>query len=168
MADPEILNNIIERIPVSQLDSLGITYKTQNSFVKVDSLEELKMALANPKVTTIKLPSSLTLTGDLIVNRDVTLEGYSDSSKTTVTGGNIELKGTDITVRLNNIEIPTNNLIVDVGTNGTAILDNVSVNGAAATTEFKSGGINSVHLNNFQSTNGIKLSNTAPLKGSNF
>ena len=31
MDDPELLNTIIERIPVSQLDSLGITYKIGNN-----------------------------------------------------------------------------------------------------------------------------------------
>ena len=157
MDDPEKLNKIIERIPVSQLDSLGITYKVGSHTVSVGNEEELKMALQNPKITTIKLPSNLPLTGDLVVNRIVTLEGVS--TKTSVTGGNVELKGTDITVRLVNLNI-AGNLTVDVGTNGTVILDNSS----ATNTTIVSGGVHSVHLNNYTSTNGITLTNTTPIR----
>ena len=153
MDDPELLNTIIERIPVSQLDSLGITYKMGSDKVSVMNEEELLMALANPKVKTIKLPSSLTLASDLVVNRNVTIEGSSSVT------GNIILQGLDITARLNSIMI-NGALTVDVGTNGTAILDNSSANH----TTILSAGENSIHLNHYKSTNGITLMNTKPIR----
>ena len=50
-----MLENIITRIPVSQLDSLRITYAVGKQEVKVDTEEQLLEALRNHTITNIKL-----------------------------------------------------------------------------------------------------------------
>ena len=153
MADPELLNAIIERIPVSQLDSLGITYAVGNNTVTVQSLEELKMALNNETVMKIKLNKNILLTEPLLIGRSVTIGG-SYALQGDVTLGT----GQDIDIRVEGITV-TGDLGINISTNGTAILDGVTVNG-----ETNISSSNSIHLNNYQSNGGIKLSNTAPVR----
>lgn len=157
MADRKLLENIITRIPVSQLDSLGITYKVADTDLEeIDSYEKLIVALANPNVKTIKLSRNITLDDDLLVDHSVTIEGGYKLYGDVILG-----KGQDINVRLNDITVD-GDLTVDVGANGSAILDNVTVlNGR---TIIISGGVNSVHLSNFNSPNGIYLKNRTPLR----
>lgn len=154
LMDPKhnYLEDIISQIPVSQLDSLGVTYSVGNT-VSVSDEGQLKLALQNPNLTTIKLPSTLTLTSDLVIDHNVTLEGASTSLT-----GNVQLKGTDINVRLNNINI-SGNLTVDVGAKGTAILDHSS----AASTTIVSGDVHSIHLNNFK-TDLLDINNNTELR----
>lgn len=163
MENQTLLEEIISGIPVSQLDALGITYKEANSTVNVGNLEELQLALANPKIKIIKLPVYLNLgTESLVIGRTVTIESAAAKSELE---GNVELKGTDINVRINKVDIK-GDLTVDVGANGTAILDTVNVNGTTTdpATKIVSGGTNSVHLNGFTSTNGITFANTTPIR----
>ncbi|WP_077214971.1 hypothetical protein [Bacillus dakarensis] len=162
MADPEMLENIVSRIPVSQLDSLGVTYTVGNTSVTVADEEQLLIALNNPKVKTIKLPKTLTLQKDLVIDRNVTIEGYSAVTPTDLKGYDVRLSGPDITVRLNNLSID-NDLLVDVGANGTAILDNVAVKGNAVSTEIISGGKNSIHLYKFK-TDKLVINNSSELR----
>lgn len=155
MADQTLLENVISRIPVSQLDSLGITYAVGNSTVSVSDLEELNMALNNPRIKEIQLAGDIDLNGTAFtINRDITISGYGFKGDVVLGDGN-----TDITVRLNNVTVD-GNVTVDVGTNGTAVLDNSS----STSTTIISGGIKSVHLNNYKSTKGITLANTSPIR----
>lgn len=57
-------------------------------------------------------------------------------------------------------------MTVDVGADGTAVLDKVTVAGNTSDphTRIVSGGSNSIHLNDFKSTNGIEISNTKKLR----
>lgn len=164
LMDPKhnYLEDIISQIPVSQLDSLGVTYSIGNT-VSVSDENQLRLALQNPNLTTIKLPSTLTLTSDLVIDHNVTLEGVSQASPSSLTGGNVQLKGTDINVRLNNVNISGNpaggNLTVDVGAKGTAILDHSS----AAATTIVSGDVHSIHLNIFK-TDSLDINNNTELR----
>lgn len=160
MADQKLLENIITRIPVSQLDSLGVTYKVGNPSVRVTNEEELRTALENPNVTSIALDNDISLASTLTINRPVTIEG---ENKWLI--GNVILGiGQDIDeVRLNQLKI-TGDLTVDVGSNGTAILDGVTVLGNTFGTKIISGGTNSIHLIGFSSTRGIILKNETPIR----
>lgn len=154
MADSKLLETIMHRIPVGELDSLGITYANLiEPEVPVTSLDQLKMALKNDNIKTIKLSGPIQ--GGIEVPRNVTIEGGSII-------GDVKLgTGTEnMTVRLKNMNID-GDLTVDVGAEGAVILDAVAVSG---TTTIVSGGEYSVHLNNFTSANGIVLMNTTPLR----
>lgn len=157
MADTKLLNTIMTRIPVSEFESaLGVSFSYINSTIaKVANEEQLKMALENHKLKTIDLDGG-TITADVQVDRDVALENGEIN-------GEVVLNGTDTNIRLKNVNI-SGDLTIDVGANGTVILESVSVNGAGSKTEIISGGSNSVHLNNFTSENGIEFSNTSPLR----
>ena len=98
MADRKLLENIITRIPVSQLDSLGITYTVGNSSVSVShSRKNCELALANPNVKKIKLLNNIPLTSTLTIDHPVTIDGGAFQLQ-----GNVKLgKGQDIDVRLN-------------------------------------------------------------------
>ena len=170
MADRTLLENIITRIPVSQLDSLGVTYKVGNPSVRVTNEEELRTALGNPNVKSIALdpmdnngnPTNvINLTSSLTINRPVTIEGGNKWL-----GGNVILGDgqEDIDeIRLNQLKI-TGDLTVDVGSNGTAILDGVEVTGITYGTKIISGGTNSIHLMGLTSRLGIYLKNETPIR----
>ncbi|PAQ13344.1 hypothetical protein CD798_15630 [Bacillaceae bacterium SAOS 7] len=152
MEDKALLTEIMKQIPVEELNSLGVTYSVGGNTATVNNLEELKMVLDNPRFSTIKLGANIN--EDIEVNRSVTIIGGDNYFQS------LKLQGTDTHVRLEDVNIQ-NDLTVDVGANGTVILDDVSVGG---TTTIISGGVHSVHLNNFKSNNGIKLENTTPLR----
>lgn len=158
MSDQKLLETIISRIPVSELDSLGVTYGVSKDFVTVNSLEEFKMALANPDIKTISLNDNIDLTSEsspFTIDRSVTIQGSQQLI------GDVKLgNGQDIDVRLTDIAID-GNLTVDAGPNGTVILDNVYVNG---TPTILSGGVHSIHLNSFVSAEGIVVNNTSQLR----
>ena len=156
MSDPKKLETIMTRIPVLQLDSsLGITYKNMNSTgLVVNDEKQLAMALANPNMKVIDLGTTV-ITGDVRVNRNVTIKGG------TITENILLGDGTeDLTIRLDGVNI-TKDLTIDVGAEGTAIVSASTISG---TTIVRSGAEKSIHLHDFTSTNGITLENTTPVR----
>lgn len=144
MQDPKLLNTIVSRIPVTELDTLGLIYSL-GSKTEVANHEQLKMALANTSIKTITLTDSII--GDVDIDRSVTIDGSSNSIVGNVTLG----PGADITARLKNTTV-SGNLAIDVGA-GSAILEGTHVNGFTTVTS------GSLHLFNFTAPNGMDLRN---------
>lgn len=163
MADSKLLETVMTRIPVSELDSLGITYANLIApVVTVSSEEQLQLALSNEKIKNINLNNNTIVLNDpLIINRNVTISnGGLD--------GDVELDGQDITVQLKDVVI-SGTLTIDVGANGTVVAEDVQINGGNAiagnpSVIIRSGGINSIYLFGFETENGIVLENTTPLR----
>lgn len=153
MEDPELVARILEYMPASDFEKLGITYKL-NSTQTVETEEQLLLALDNADITTILLANDIALTNDIIVPRKVTIDGNNK----TITG-NVLLKAPtaepSINVKLKNLNI-TGKLTIDVGATGEAVLDSVTT----ADTEILSGGVNSIYLFNFTSSNPVAINNT--------
>jgi hypothetical protein len=128
MKDPQLLEFVISRIPVSQLNRLGITYEYQGTTVEADSEERLLMALANKNFERIMLSGDIKLNNPLCIDRDVEIIGMGkkriETSNQPVTLG----RGKNIKVTLRNIEIiGDGDLTIDVGEEGIVVLDNVCV-----------------------------------------
>lgn len=160
MADKTLLESIVTHIPVSQLDTLGITYAAAKKSVSVKDVEQLKMALANDKLEKIHLANNIDLNGQtLTVGRSVTIEGPAEIK------GKVELKGNGISVRLNHLTI-NGDLSLDIGEGGTAVLEQTTVNGTTndPATKIISANNKSVHLYNFASSNGIETANSMPIR----
>lgn len=166
MASPDLLDKIVREIDVRALNDLAVVYSVgQTATVKTP--EEFELALANENFRYIKFEDSLDLTNSpaapFFIDRDVTITGTLGKTIT----GDVHLgTGDDRKIRLEDTQI-IGGLTVDVGSKGTAILDNVDVTNATVTdpaTSIVSGGPNSVHLNNFTTTGGINISNKTPLR----
>lgn len=153
MKDKTTLENIISKIPVDDLDTLGVTYSFRTAGTTVSDLQQLTMALANGNIDEIVLAG--VITGDITVNRSVTITGNNHNINGNVTLGT----GRNINVTLQNMTIH-GDLTVDVGASGYAVLDNVVVNGV---TIIRSGGVNSIHLNNFI-TPQLNIYNLSPVR----
>ncbi|OKL37643.1 hypothetical protein [Domibacillus mangrovi] len=157
MQDQEVLESILRQIPVSQLDSLGITYAVADNSVSVKNENELLMALANDKIAEITLLGDISLATSLKIERDVTING--SSSQFELKGEVLVGTGDDITARLNGIDI-VGDLTIDVGQDGTAVLDQVT---APKTTVLSGGSTGAVYLNAFL-TNELIISSTSPVR----
>ncbi|MEK4530551.1 pectate lyase-like adhesive domain-containing protein [Solibacillus sp. FSL K6-1554] len=156
MSKPKIFENILTGLSVEDLNKLGVTYANQFSTVQVNDLAQLEMALANAKIKTINLTSNIPLSRQLLIDRDVTINGTSNAQ----IAGDIRLGdgSKNLNIKLNNIGI-TGTLTVDAGS-GNVILENVTAN----VLDVISGGVNSIHLINFTATNGIVFNNIAPVR----
>lgn len=150
MQDPKLLNTIVSRIPVTELDTLGLIYSL-GSKTEVANHEQLKMALANTSIKTITLTDSII--GDVDIDRSVTIDGSSNSIV-----GNVKLgQGANITARLKNTTV-NKNLAIDVGKDGFAVLEGTDV------VDFTTATKGSLHLFNFASSNGIELNNDSSMR----
>jgi len=149
MEDPKLLNTIVTRIPVTELDTLGVIYSL-GSKTEVANHEQLVMALENDSIKTITLTNAII--GDVAINRSVTIDGSSNSIL-----GNVTLHGTDSIARLKNT-IVSKDLTIDVGAAGSAILEGTRVDGFTTVTS------GSLHLFNFTIQNGIDLKNTSAIR----
>ncbi|ARF18101.1 pectate lyase-like adhesive domain-containing protein [Sporosarcina ureae] len=167
MATPTTLEKIMEGTQLSALNKLGLTYSVGNS-IEVNNLEQLQMALANDKFKTIIINHDISvmslLEDTLVIDRNVTIKGGKNTPKSTITG-HVQLgKEKNRIIRLENLDI-NGVLTVNVGEEGIAILDEVSVTGTPGpSTQIISGGKDSVHLNNFISTGGIVVQNKQKLR----
>ncbi|PID01468.1 hypothetical protein CSV67_14055 [Sporosarcina sp. P2] len=162
MLSPILLDNIMKEIDVRALNDLGVSYSVA-PVATVTTREQLELALINDKLKKISLSGNFNLANTpavpFVIDRDVTIAGG------TITG-DIQLgNGKDRIIRLEGTKI-NGNLIVDVGANGTAVLDKVTVTGNTSDphTKIVSGGSKSIHLNDFKSRNGIEVSNIKQLR----
>lgn len=160
MASPTLLNNIMVEIPLDKLDDFGVVYSVGNEGV-VKTRDQFLMALQNEQLKKVVIEGSINLqtTEPFVVNHDVTISGGSII-------GDIKLGiGEKRLIRMENTNV-TGNLTVDVGSEGTAVLNNVKVEGTTPEphTKIVSGGINSIYLNLFTSQGGISLENKEPVK----
>lgn len=149
MQDPKLLQTIASQMPVSELDKLGIIYTLGNK-VKVENIDQLKLALANPHFKTIELVYPIV--GDIELNRSVTLIGNGHSIV-----GDVNLSGTNSIIRVKDMSI-TGDVTIDVGVAGSAIIEKVAVDGFVKATT------GSLHFFNLQSPNVIDLLNTADMR----
>lgn len=162
MLSPVLLDNIMKEIDVRALNDLGVSYSVA-PVATVTTREQLELALVNEKLKKINLSGNFNLTNTpaapFVIDRDVTIAGG------TITGDIHLGSGIDRIIRLEGTNI-NGNLTVDVGADGTAVLDKVTVTGNTSDphTKIVSGGSNSMHLNDFKSTNGIEVSNTKKLR----
>ncbi|MGN7385538.1 hypothetical protein [Sporosarcina sp. SAFN-015] len=162
MSDAKLSKSVFEQLPVSEYNKIGVIYSLGDT-ISVYNEEQLIMALEHPGFKTIKIEGSMDLNGlpndTLTIDRSITLEGKGQVANTFI--GNVVLgKGQDIEVRLRNMKID-GNLTVDVGDNGTAILEDTTVTG---TTTITSGGSNSIYLYGFTSPYGLALENRNPVR----
>jgi len=153
MQDPKLLNTIVTRIPVTELDTLGVIYSL-GSKTEVANREQLLMALENKGINTITLTNSIM--GDVNINRSVTIDGGSNAILGNVTL-NKALDGKTVVARLKNMTV-SKDLTIDVDANGSAILEGTHVDGFTTVTS------GSLHLFNFTAPNGIDLHNTSPMR----
>ena len=149
MEDPKLLNTIVTRIPVTELDTLGVIYSL-GSKTEVGNHEQLLMALENKSIKTITLTN--TIMGNVNINRSVTIDGASNAIL-----GNMTLRGGDVIARLKNT-IVSKDLTIEVGAAGSAILEGTHVDGFTTVTS------GSLHLFNFTAQNGIKLENESEMR----
>lgn len=153
MEDSKLLNTIVTRIPVTELDTLGVIYSL-GSKTEVANHEQLLMALENEAIKTITLTNSIM--GDVNINRSVTIDGDSNSISGNVTL-NKALDGKDVVARLKNTRV-SKDLTIDVDAGGSAILEGTHVDGFTTVTS------GSLHMFNFTAPNGIDLHNTSPMR----
>lgn len=142
MQDPKLLQTIASQMPVTELDKLGIIY-TLGSSIKVENIDQLKLAVANPRFKTIEL--AYPIVGDVELDRSVTIIGNGHDIV-----GNVKLGGTNAVIRLKDLAI-TGDVAINVGSEGAAILEKVAVNGnvTAAT--------GSLHFFNLTAQNGVSI-----------
>lgn len=162
MASPTLLDNIMKETTLSKLNDFGVVYSVGNEAV-VSSTDQFAMALQNKQFKKIILSKNFDLktTEPIIVNRDVTISGGSIT-------GDIQLGSgeNDRTIRLEKTTI-NGELLINVGVNGTAVLDNVVVENSDSSvshTKIISGGTNSIYLNDFESAGGVSLENKEPVR----
>lgn len=162
MASPTLLDNIMKETTLSKLNDFGVVYSVGNEAV-VSSTDQFAMALQNKQFKKIILSKNFDLktTEPIIVNRDVTISGGSIT-------GDIQL-GSGENDRIIRLEKTTINgeLLINVGVNGTAVLDNVVVENSDSSvshTKIISGGTNSIYLNDFESAGGVSLENKEPVR----
>lgn len=126
MSDTTLLEGILTHIPVSELNKLAVTYNIGGGLATVADLDQLQMALANPNIKTITFSEPITIKEDVVINREVTIDGATSTFEGNVTiGTGVE----DITVRLNNVKKIAGNLEVYLGEKGTVGLNTVDVTG---------------------------------------
>ncbi|ARD48910.1 hypothetical protein [Sporosarcina sp. P33] len=164
MASPALLNSIMEETTLSKLNDFGVVYSVGN-LATVENREQFDMAIKNTRLKKIELGNTVlesTVQRPVKIARDVTITGG-------IINGDVELisgEGEKSTaIRLNDMRI-NGKLTVNVGKEGTAILDKVTVGteDEKSLTIFESGGINSIHLNEFISHGGVSIENITPLR----
>jgi len=118
MEDPELLEEVITQIPVSKLNTLGVSYEQRREEEEtVSTQEELDIALADPNVTKISLDEG-GLEAEKI-ERSMVIEGNDEEID-----GDVVLRGDNIDVELRNMDI-NGDLYIDVGVEGSAVLNNI-------------------------------------------
>lgn len=143
--NPKLLESILSQIPVTQLEKLGVTYSLGNR-IEISNLEQFIMAINNPSFKTLIQTDDII--GDIAFERPLTL----DSDERAIVGSVTMGSGGDIIARIKDSRI-TENLDIFVGEEGSAILENVHVDGFTTI----DGANGSLHMFNFSSSNPIVL-----------
>ena len=166
MEDETLLETILERISVEDLDKIGVHYMSIEEIIDVGSdANLLASALANVSNEAIRIDETVELDSNLIVDKDVRIVGapgsrisFSDQDeKVKFTGDSVTLSGITIdgeldidmddgNVYLDDITV-NGSLDIDVGDDGDAHLYDVIVNGE---TYIFDAGTNSIILSNFK------------------
>ena len=163
MEDETLLENILSKISVTDLDKIGVHYMSIDEIIDVGNDANLlarALALDDLKNKVIRIDGTVDLDADLIVDKDVRIVG-APGSRISFSGQGQGEKvvlegGTNINVTLSGITID-GDLDIDVGDSGNAHLNGVTVNGD---TNVISGGDNSIILNNFKTDKLIINSNS--------
>lgn len=142
MSDPNMLQTIASQMPVTELDTLGVTYSL-GSVAEVESMNQFQMALKNPMIKTINLKN--TITGDVEIDRNLTIMGGDHHIV-----GNVEMEGEGVTVRLKDTTVE-GKITSSVDAESFTILENVYVSEEMTVAD------GSLHLFNFNSPNTIRL-----------
>lgn len=149
MSNPNMLQTIASQMPVTDLDTLGVTYSL-GSVVEVESMNQLQMALKNPMIKTVQLKN--TISGDVKIDRNLTIVGNEHHLL-----GDIEVSGEEVTVRLKDTTVE-GDITSHVDSNSFTILENVYVSGETTIAD------GSLHLFNFNSPHAIRLQGTDDMR----
>ncbi|PSL48435.1 hypothetical protein B0H94_10435 [Salsuginibacillus halophilus] len=133
MEDETLLQEIVEELPASQLDHLGVTYANRNNMAQVDSFESFTQALDDPDISTIELTGDIQESSDVEaveLPRDLTIVGNGH----TLDAANLVLgSGSGETLALRDLNLEGGasavSVYIDTGADGTAILDDVDIDG---------------------------------------
>lgn len=149
MNNPNMLQTIASQMPVTDLDTLGITYSL-GSVAEVGNLEQLQMALKNPMIRTVRLTS--TISGDVKLDRSLTIDGNDHHLL-----GDVAIDGDSVTVRLKDTTVE-GDITATVDATSFTILEDVYVSGATTI------GDGSLHLFNFDSPHEIGLQGSKEMR----
>lgn len=142
MSNPKLLEAIATQMPVTDLNKLGVMYAL-GSVAEVANKEQFQMAMKNPTIKTIQLTS--TLSNDLTINRNVTVDGNGHHIV-----GEVAIEGKGMTARLKDLTVE-GDVTATVDENSFTILEDVFVHGTTTVID------GSLHLFNFESYNDIVL-----------
>lgn len=150
--DPKLLESIVTQIPVSEIDQLGVTYSL-GSKIEVANSNQFTMALKNPSFKT--LIQTEDIIGDIFIDRPLTI----DSSDRAIVGKVTLGDGNSIIVRMKDSRI-TEELSVNIGDSGAAILENVIVDETVSI----NGKSKSIHMFNISTSNEIELNHESDIR----
>lgn len=153
-ADPKLSQTVFEQLPVLEYDRIGVTYSLGHT-VRVANEEQLRMALDHTKFSAIDLGgNTIRLNSELGIVKDLSL-----TNGTLI--GDVQLGdgAANHSFRLKDLTI-AGSLEINAGSEGSVILDSSS----ATSTVIISGGVNSIHLNDYQSSNGMVMKNISPVR----
>ena len=153
-ADPKLSKTVFEQLPVREYDRMGVMYSLGHS-ITVQNEEQLRMAIAHSDFNAITLGDNpIVLSSPLRIGKNISL--YNGK----ITGDILLGDGSqNYMFRLKNVDIE-GELEIHAGAKGTVILDSSS----AQSTVIRSGGIHSIHMNDYQSVQGITMRNMSPVR----
>lgn len=167
MEDGALLESIISKMRVEELDRIGVYYPRIDQWRDVgNSVNALAQALATNDVQIIRLGDNISVSQPLEILRDVLIEGFGRSiigfPEAEVGSDRVKLGNgmEDIDVTLRNLSI-NGSLDIDVGTRGNAHLKGVNI---AGETVLKSAGTASVIFEDFSTTLMTIENNFAPVR----
>ncbi|PIC58291.1 hypothetical protein CSV80_05855 [Sporosarcina sp. P12(2017)] len=153
-ADPKLSKTVFEQLPVREYDRIGVMYSLGRS-IKVKNEEQLRMAIAHSDFTSITLGDHpIVLSSPLRIEKNMSL--FNGKIKGDIILGDGSRNNM---FRLKNVDIE-GELEIHAGVEGTVILDSSS----AQSTVIRSGGIHSIHMNDYSSVQGITMRNTSPVR----
>lgn len=153
-ADPKLSKTVFEQLPVREYDRIGVMYSLGRS-IQVRNEEQLRMAIAHSDFTAITLGDNpIVLSSPLRIEKNMSL--FNGKVKGDILLGDGSRNNM---FRLKNVAIE-GELEILAGVEGTVILDSSS----AQSTVIKSGGIHSIHMNDYKSVQGITMKNTSPVR----